>query len=94
MIVFTYEDVPWAETEADEPTCQKSRFPNAISSGKMDDESDYKVSLLAAGTYDLFVAGYDGADFGEVLGFMSDIQVQREQTTIQNIDTDALEPSL
>jgi len=39
----------------------------------MDDESDYKVSLLAAGPYDLVVAGYDGVDFGEVLGFISDV---------------------
>jgi len=94
IIVFAYEDGTWAETEDDDPAGLESRFPNAINSGKMGDESDYRVSFLAAGTYDLVVAGYDSADFGEVLGFISDVQVESEQTTIQNIDTDALEASL
>ena len=94
IIVFAYEDGTWAETEDDDPAGLESRFPNAINSGKMGDESDYRVSFLAAGTYDLVVAGYDGADFGKVLGFISDVQVESEQATIQNIDTDALEASL
>jgi hypothetical protein len=94
IIVFAYEDGTWVEREADEPSGQKSRFPNAITSGKMDDGGDYRLALLAAGTYDLAVAGYDGADFGEVLGFISNVQVESDQTTIQNIDTDALEASL
>jgi hypothetical protein len=50
--------------------------------------------LLAAETYDLAVAGYNGADFGEVLGFVSDVVVETNHTTHQNIDTDALEASL
>jgi len=94
IIVFAYEDGTWAETEDDEPAGLESRFPNAINSGKTDDEGGYRVAFLAAGTYDLVVAGYDGADFGEVLGFISDVQVESEQTTTQNIDTDTLEASL
>jgi hypothetical protein len=94
IIVFAYEDGTWAETEDDEPAGLESRFPNAINSGKTDDEGGYRVSFLAAGTYDLVVAGYDGAAFGEVLGFISDVQVESEQTTTQNIDTDTLEASL
>jgi len=94
IIVFAYEDGTWADTEDDEPAVLESRFPNAINSGKTDDEGGYRVSFLAAGTYDLVVAGYNGADFGEVLGFISDVQVESEQTTTQNIDTGALEPSL
>ena len=94
IIVFAYEDGTWVEREADEPAGQKSRFPNAITSGKMDDEGDYRLALLTAGNYDLAVAGYNGADFEEVLGFISNVEVESKQTTIQNIDTDALEPSL
>jgi hypothetical protein len=94
IIVFAYEDGTWAEKEADEPAGQKSRFPDAITSGKMDEEGGYRLALLTAGTYDLVIAGYDGADFGEVLGFISDVEVESDQTTIQNIDTDALEASL
>jgi len=94
IIVFAYEDGTWADTEADDPVYPASRFPNAINSGEMDDEGGYRVSFLAAGTYDLVVAGYNGATFEEVLGFISDVQVESEQTTTQNIDTGALEPSL
>ena len=93
IIVFAYGDGTWAETEDDGPVYPESRFPNAITSGKMDEEGGYRLALLAAGTYDLVVAGYNGADFGEVLGFISDVQVQSKKATIQNIDTDALEAS-
>jgi hypothetical protein len=93
IIVFAYEDGTWADTEDDEPVYPASRFPNAVNSGKMCDDGHYTIPFLAAGTYDLAVAGYDGADFGEVLGFISDVVVESNHTTHQNIDTDALEAS-
>jgi len=93
IIVFAYEDGTWADTEDDDPVYPESRFPNAVNSGKMCEEGDYRVPFLAAGTYDLVVAGYNGADFGEVLGFISDVVVESNHTTHQNIDTDALEAS-
>jgi len=95
IIVFAYEDGTWAAAEADDPVGEESRFPNAITSGKMCDEGDYVLALLAAGTYDLVVTGYNGADFGEILGFISDvIVVSGPPPTIVNIDTDDLEDSL
>lgn len=94
IIVFAYEDGSWADTEDDDPVYPASRFPNALNSGKMCVDGHYTIPLLAAGTYYMVVAGYDGADFEEVLGFVSDVEVESEQTTIQNIDTDALEASL
>lgn len=94
IIVFAYEDGTWADTEDDEPVYPASRFPNAVNSGKMCDDGHYTVPLLAAGTYDLAVAGYNGADFGEVLGFVSDVVVEINHTTHQNIDTAVLEASL
>ena len=94
IIVFAYEDGTWAATEDDEPLYPASRFPNAINSGKMCDDGHYTIPLLAAGTYDLVVAGYNGEVFGEVLGFISDVQVQSKKATIQNIGTGALEVSL
>jgi hypothetical protein len=93
IVVFAYGDGTWREKEANDPAGQKSRFPDAITSGKIDEENGYSLSLLSAGTYDLVVVGYNGADFGEVLGFISDVQVESNQTTIQNIDSDALEAS-
>jgi hypothetical protein len=94
IIVFAYEDGTWADTEDDEPVYPASRFPNAVNSGKMCDDGHYTIPLLAAGTYDLVVSGYDGADFGEVLGFVSDVVVESNHTTHQDIDTAALEASL
>ena len=94
IIVFAYEDGTWADTEDDEPGYPASRFPNAVNSGKMCDDGHYTIPLLAAGTYDLVVAGYDGAAFGGVLGFISDVVVESDQTTHQDINTDTLEASL
>jgi hypothetical protein len=93
IIVFAYEDGTWADTEDDEPTYPASRFPNAVNSAKMCDDGHYTIPYLAAGTYDLVVAGYDSGDFGEVLGFVSDVEVESNHTTIQNIDTNVLEAS-
>lgn len=93
IIVFAYEDGTWADTEDDEPVYPESRFPNSITSGKIDDEGGYRLTLLAAGTYDLVVAGYNGEVFGEVLGFISDVVVESNHATHQNVDTDALEAS-
>jgi hypothetical protein len=94
IIVFAYADGSWTDTEDDEPVYPASRFPNSVNSGKMSEEGDYRVPFLAAGTYDLVVAGYTGADFGEVLGFISNVVVESKKTTKQDIDTGALEASL
>ena len=93
IIVFAYEDGTWADTEDDDPVGEGSRFPNAVNSGKMCDDGHYRIPLLAAGTYDLVVAGYDGVDFGEVLGFISDVEVESDKNTSQDINTDTLEAS-
>jgi len=94
IIVFAYEDGTWADTEDDDPVYPESRFPNAVNSGKMCDDGHYTIPLLAAGTYDLAVAGYNGDVFGEVLGFVSDVVVESNKTTKQNINTGALEAIL
>ena len=94
IIVFAYADGTWVDTEDDEPVSPASRFPNAVNSGKMCDDSRYTIPLLAAGTYDLVIVGYNGDVFGEVLGFVSDVVVESNKTTKQDIDTGALEASL
>jgi len=94
IIVFAYADGTWVDTEDDEPVSPASRFPNAVNSGKMCDDGHYTIPLLAAGTYDLVIVGYNGDVFGEVLGFVSDVVVESNKTTKQDIDTDALEASL
>jgi hypothetical protein len=93
IVVFAYADGAWTDAEDDDPVGEESRFPNAVNSGKMCNDGRYTIPFLAAGTYDLIIAGYNGADFGEVLGFISDVVVESNQTTHQDIDTNALEAS-
>ena len=59
----------------------------------MDTEGKYVLALLAAGTYDLVIAGYNDDTFGEVLGFKADIVVESGTTTNLDIDTSILESS-
>lgn len=95
VIVFAYEEGTWNASEAADPGEGESRFPNAITSGKMDDEGDYMLAFLAAGTYDLVVVGYNGADFGEVLGYVADVEVESGPVPmVVDVDTDDLDASL
>lgn len=94
IVVFAYEDGSWDESEADDPTGEEARFPTAVTSDKMDEDGNYMLAFLAAGTYDLVVAGTDGDVFGQVLGFISDVEVESKKKTTQNIDTSSLEDTL
>ena len=87
IVIFAYEDGTWDESEA---SATDPRFPNAVTSAKMDETGDYFLALLAAGTYDLAVAGFTDDVFGEVLGLIPGIDVESLQTTSQNIDTSSL----
>ena len=89
IVVFAYEDGDWVATEADAPEEGEARFPEAISSAKMDDEGNYIIPFLAYETYDLVVAGYNGDEFGEVLGIISDLVLDSTLLT-QDIDTGTL----
>jgi len=94
IIVYAYQHGTWDDTEADEPPAEQNRFRNAITSCRMGEGGQYALALLFAGTYDLVVAGFNDDAFGEVLGFISDVEVQSEQTITQDIDTSSLEASL
>lgn len=87
IIVFAYGDGVWDISEADEPAAGDPRFPNAVTSYKMDsDDSYYILAYLAYEEYDLVVAGYEGETFGEVLGIVSDVVLDSNHT---NMDIDA-----
>lgn len=69
LVVFAYEDGSYTDAEAEDPDVvqEESRFPEAVTSAVANDEGKYVLPFLAAGTYDLVVAGYNGDVFGEVL---------------------------
>jgi len=96
IIVFAYADGAYADSEDDDPALMAVRFPNAIVSARACDVEglQYKLCFLAAGIYDLAVAGYNGDVFGAVLGFVPDVEVISSQLTSEPIDTAALAGSL
>ena len=89
IIVYAYEDGAWAATEADLPAAdtEDTQFPNAVSSSKMGDDSEYKIAFLAEGTYDLVAVKYDvaGAYVG-LWGSVADVVVEEGIGTTQAIN--------
>jgi hypothetical protein len=63
LVVYAYEDGEFTASEAADPTTDDgTRFPNAVTSSKVEDVADgadYTLAFLAAGTYDLVIAQYD-----------------------------------
>lgn len=88
VVVYAYRDGTYDEdTEADDPEEGAVRFPNAVTSDMVEDNT-YTLSFLKAGTYDLVVAGFDAGDgsFLEVFGIVEDVEVQDDQETNQDIN--------
>ena len=93
IIVYAYGEGTWNDMEDDDPVGEDPRFSKAVTSSKMDKKSNYVLALLTAGKYDLVVAGFNGATFGEVLGFISNVEVESEQTTTQDIEIPLVPPA-
>jgi hypothetical protein len=95
LVIYTYEDGVYTNSEDDEPAAGDARFPNAVSSALVNtSDNSYILPYLAAGTYDLVVVSNnpDGS-FGSVLGFVPNVIVQSEATTSVNIDINNLSPT-
>ena len=94
VIIYVYDAGTWDDSEDDDPEDQEFRFPNAVTSVKMDEEGNYILALLPTGTYDLVVTGFNDHIFGEVLDFISDVEVHTgydvenpgDPTTIRHIE--------
>ena len=95
LVVFAYEDGDWDISEADEPSEGNARFPNALTSGKVDDETgEFTLAYLAQDeTYDLVVVAYDAdGAFIEVLGTIDDIELDSNNEPVKTVSTDDLTP--
>ncbi|MFP4443463.1 MAG: DUF4382 domain-containing protein [Spirochaetia bacterium] len=86
LLVFAYESGDYSETESAEPESGESRFPNAVTSTSVDDESGYQLWYLAPGEYDLVVAEYTDGTFVQVSGVITGIAVEAEGNTSRIID--------
>jgi hypothetical protein len=86
IVVFAYESGTYTENESSEPEAETPRFPNAVSSDKVDELGIYHIDFLAPMAYDLVVvANVDGV-FSEVLGIVKDVVVASKTTTTSDLD--------
>jgi len=90
LVIYAYADGVYKDEEAANPAGEASRFPNAVSSDRVDNLGFYHISFLAEGIYDLIVTSQAAGNFGEVLGIIENISVESNRTTIHNIDIDSL----
>jgi len=91
VLVFAYSDGAYKAEEANEPADPStSRFPNEISSDRVDTLGVYHIAYLAAGKYDLVVTSFSETGFGEVLGIIEDVTVESRKATKQDIDIELL----
>ena len=88
IIVYAYTQDSYDESEAQEPAEEEVRFPNTVSSDMVDENGEYHLAYLSAGTYDLIVVSIQDGEFAEVLGVVEGIMVESRETTIVDIDID------
>ncbi len=87
IVVYAYADGTYKDEEANDPAdTSTNRFPNAVSSDKVDELGVYHIAYLAAGKYDLVVTTLTESGFGEVMGVLEDVTVESRKTTKQDIN--------
>ena len=89
LILFAYEKTVWDLSEAGEPPVsdnpdeQLSRFPNAVTSVKVDESTptdnagNYVIHYLAPGSYTVVLSAYNADQFVSVLG-TADVEVKAD----------------
>lgn len=90
IVVYTYEKGIYAGSEANEPDQEQTRFPNAISSDRVDESGRYHLAYLASGLYDLVIAAVSEGEFLNVTGVLENIEVESKKTTNADLDIDEL----
>lgn len=71
----------WNDDEANEPAPDEVRFANAVTSSQVKEGGAYTLPFLAAGTYDLIVAKYDGNGDYATFYIQTEITVESTETT-------------
>ena len=97
--IFVYDNDTYDVSEETAADDESPTFPNAVSSSQVivaeeEGESDsYILPFLKAGTYDLIIVGFNAATDTEEASYtyldeISDVIVQEENITQENIDID------
>ena len=83
-IIYAYSKDVYSTGEASNPTGENVRFPNAISSSKIDPVGIYTLPFLAACNYDLIIASIDANGNVLVEKQIKGIIVESKKTTTIN----------
>lgn len=83
-VIYAYSKDIYTSSEASAPTGENVRFPNAISSSKIDPSGTYILPFLAAGTYDLIVVSTDATGNVVVEKQIKGVMVESKKTTTAN----------
>ena len=96
ITVYAYEDDAYTSGEADDPEEGETRFPKAVTSDMVGDntcdheQQCYHLYYLSPQTYDLVVVRTMDGEFQEVLGVSEDVTVESRKNTGHPIDLDDL----
>ena len=90
IVIYAYENGKYDISEANDPEVEETRFPNAITSDMVDENSEYHLAYLAPGAYDLVVVATVEGAFTQVLGIIENVIVESNKTTSSPIDIDQL----
>ncbi|MBU8914366.1 MAG: DUF4382 domain-containing protein [Spirochaetales bacterium] len=99
LVVYAYEDGAFSATEDDDPVADDdSRFPNAVTSSRVEDTDsdtflDYALAFLREGRYDLVIAQYAPVDGSYIAGSgesidLEAVDVLAGQVTSQDLTED------
>ena len=84
-VIYAYEytdgTTTWNSDETVDPASGEVRFANAVTSSKVKDGGAYTLAFLAAGTYDLIIAKYDGNGNYVTFYIQQGVQVNSGETT-------------
>lgn len=84
-IIYVYDKDKYTVSESIEPVGENVRFPNAITSTKLEVGGNYQFSFLAAGTYDLVLVSENSLGISKVEKVISGVVVESKKTT--NVNT-------
>lgn len=91
LVVYTYEDGTYTDTEALDPEPDQVRFAQAVSSNDVNEDGTFILPFLASGTYDLVLTSLDElGQFQQVLGLVEDIEVKSTEVNKITIDLSSL----
>jgi hypothetical protein len=91
IVIYAYTSGTYTAAEAADPaSADSSRFPNAVTSDKVDSLGVYNIAYLAPAKYDLVVTTSTNGVFGQVLGIVSNVTVTSSATTTRDIDCNSL----